>query len=186
MNLKKMEKHNPQMWKTLIFFSRLVVLSIPVYLVITLGVDLIVLQNTVADNSYLMFKYTGFAVAKEGPALTVGLDDETRQPFYFIISEDSTGWKSLLFFGALLLAVPEIHNRKRMWGLIIGLPVIWIGNLVRIYVIVMVERSYGFQAAAITHDYLWQVGLMILVLATWLLWYAKVTEKFQKKSELRI
>jgi len=169
MRMPKLNRENKQLYKTMIFLWRLMLLSIPLYVVLTFAIDLGFLQNIVATQSFWMLSFTGLTVAQDGPSLTVGLDDEYQQPFYFIISEDSTGWKSLLFFTALVIAVPEIHNRKRIIGLCL-LPAVWIGNLFRIWIIVMIERSYGFEAAMIAHDYLWRVGLIVLVVGLWLLW----------------
>lgn len=150
------------------------ILSIPLYIVLTFAIDLGFLQNIVATQSFWMLSFTGYAVAQEGPALTVGIDNEYKQPYYFIISEDSTGWKSMLFFFALIFAVPETGMRKRYIGLMM-IPLVWVGNLFRIWIIVLVERTYGFQAAALAHDYLWRLGLLVLVLGLWFIWlkYAK-------------
>jgi exosortase/archaeosortase family protein len=179
--LKNLTPKNQKMYKTMTFFWRLIILSIPLYIILTFAIDLGFLQQIIATQSYWMFTFTGFAVAQDGPALTVGLDNEYQQPFYFIISEDSTGWKSMLFMFALVFAVPEIHNRKRLLGLLL-IPAVWVGNLARIWVIVVIERVYGYQAAILAHDYLWRIGLIVLVLGLWLLWL-KYMKPISKKNK---
>lgn len=181
MFLEKLDKRNENLYKTLVFFSRLLILSIPLYIILTFAIDLGFLQNIVATQSFWTLSFTGFAVAQDGPALSVGLEDPTRQPFDFVISEDSTGWKSMLFFAALVIAVPEVHRRKRLIGLAL-LPIVWFGNLFRIWIIVMIERVYGLQAAMLAHDYMWRIGLIILVVGLWLIWlrYVKPISKKNK------
>jgi len=181
MKIPKLDKKNERLYKTMMFFWRLIILSIPLYIVLTFALDLGYLQYIVATQSFSVLSFTGFAVAQEGPALTVGFDDETKQPFYFIISEDSTGWKSMLFFAALVLAVPDTRNKKKLMGLAL-LPAIWLGNLFRIWLIVWIERVYGFQSAMIAHDYLWRLGLILLVVGLWFVWlkYAKPITKKNK------
>ncbi|MBU0530599.1 MAG: exosortase/archaeosortase family protein [Candidatus Aenigmatarchaeota archaeon] len=174
-------QRNKQLHKTMIFFWRLVLLSIPLYIVLTLAINLGFMQNIVATQSLWMFSLTGFTVAQDGPALTVGLENEAQQPFSFAISEDSTGWKSMLFMFALIFAVPDVHNKKRLLGLLF-IPVVWAGNLLRIWAIVMIERSYGFQAAMVAHDYLWRIGLLVLVIGLWLIWL-KYVKPISKKNK---
>lgn len=166
----KMTKQQEKLWQTLTFFVRLLALSIPLYLIISLGVNLYSLQYSVATNSYWVLKFTGFHVVQDGASLTVGHESDLKQPFSFTISEDSTAWKSMLFFFALVFAVPAIPNRKRLLGLLAGLPLLWIGNLARVWGIVMIESNYGIQAALIAHDYLWRAGLIALVLLLWVFW----------------
>jgi exosortase/archaeosortase family protein len=166
----RLSREQQKLWQTFVFLFRLLVLSIPLYLIISLGISLYPLQYSVATNSYWVLRFTGFQVVQEGATLTVGPESEVRQGFTFTISEDSTAWKSMLFFFALVFAVPAASGRKRLMGLLIGIPLVWVGNLARVWGIVMVERSYGIQAALIAHDYLWRVGLIALVLALWLVW----------------
>ncbi len=173
----RFNQEQQKLWHTLTFLVRLIVLSIPLYLIISLGINLYPLQYAVATNSHQILKFTGFHVMQDGASLTVGSESELKQPFSFTISEDSTAWKSMLFFFALVFAVPAIHTKKRLLGLLIGIPLVWIGNLIRVWGIVMVERGYGIQAALIAHDYLWRFGLIALVLVLWVFWL-----KFSKKQ----
>ena len=151
------------------FFLRLVVLSLPLYLTILLSLSLYPLQYATAAQSAWALRGLGYLVTQDGAELATALPGD-QAAFHFFISEDSTAWKSFLFLFALLFAVPGIAWRKRLIGLAVGLPYLWLGNLSRVLAIVAVERSYGLQAALFTHDYLWRFGLISLVLAAWAVW----------------
>jgi exosortase/archaeosortase family protein len=168
----KLTKTQKRFWKTFVFLLRLLILSIPLYVILIFNVDLYALQYSVTANTLWILRGVGYQVVQEGAALTVGAEN----PFFFIISPDSTGWKSMLFLFALIFAVPGVVLKKRVFGLVFGIPLIWIGNLTRVLAIVFIERGYGFEAAMLAHDYLWRLGLISLVLVLWLLWYFKIAK----------
>jgi exosortase/archaeosortase family protein len=66
---------------------------------------------------------------------------------------------------------------------------IYLGNLVRIILIVLVEQTYGTNIAMVIHDYLWQLGLISLVLIIWvfwLIWIGKIeTNLFKMLKQLK-
>ncbi len=171
--------HNQQkLFWTFIFLVRLLVLSIPLYFVLTFG-NLYVLQIIVAGQTNYILTSLGFPASQNEFTLHVS----SNQPFTFFISEDSTGWKSMLFFFSLIMAVPDIGKQKiklskRAIALLIGIPIIWIGNLLRVLGIVLVQQGYGFGAAMLFHDYVYRVGLVALVLVLWFVWLkANLIEK---------
>jgi exosortase/archaeosortase family protein len=98
--------------------------------------------------------------------MTVG----SERPFSFYLNEDCTAWKSILFLFALIFAVPAISLRKRLVGLGLGIPILWLGNQARILGVVLTERATNVQFAIFTHDYFWRVFLIFLVLGLWLAW----------------
>jgi len=178
---KRLNRTQKRLWSGLEFLVRLLLLSIPLYLVIGLGISGSVLgplQAAVAGQSALVLKGMGFQVQHSGVFITT-IAGSDAEPFYFMINQDCTGWKSMLFLFALLFAVPGIALRKRLWGLIFGLPSIWLGNLGRVIGVVLAEDAYGKAMALMIHDYLWQLGLIALVVGIWVIWmyWAKRTSK---------
>jgi exosortase/archaeosortase family protein len=181
MGLKKMKKTEltkgqKRMWNVLEFLIRLLILSIPVYLILILAVDLSPLQNAVASHSASLLKALGYNVFQDGYHIIVGT---VQDPFYFMINEDCTGWKSMLFLFALIFAVPRIAMKKRVLGLVIGLPIIWVGNLMRVLGVVMAEAAWGLDFALALHDYGYRLGLVALVLIIWIVWL-KLSKKEKK------
>lgn len=164
---RKLTPHQRKLWEILLFLTRLLVLVIPLYLIIMFQVSLYPLQLAVAGNTFHILNAMGIQTTQDGANLAAG-------SFKFFISEDSTGWKSMLLFAALVIAPLGIPWRKRLFGMLIGIPVIYLGNLARVLAIVFAERSYGLETAMLTHDYLWRFGLTLLVLALWLLWLWRV------------
>ncbi len=175
MRLVKLTGNEQKLWLTLQFFLRLLILSIPLYFVLLFLADMTALQLLVAGNSAWLLSLSGWQVIQEGPLLNLGT-------FSFLISPDCTGWKSMLFLFALLFAVPRIQNKKRFLGLVIGIPLVWAGNLGRIVMTVLVQDMYGLEAAGFVHDYLWRMGLAVLVLLIWGVWLnrALIRERRQK------
>ncbi|NIO05519.1 MAG: hypothetical protein GTN38_04355 [Candidatus Aenigmarchaeota archaeon] len=162
----KLSKGQKRLWETFFFLIKILVFAIPLYLILTFQGVLYPLQEVVSHNVYLVLRSSGFDVVRDGFLLNI----QGENPFVFLISEDCTGWKSMLFLTALIVAVPGVLWRKRAVGLIFGIPLIYLGNLLRILLIVHIEQIYGLELANILHDYLWQAGLISLVLVIWVFW----------------
>jgi exosortase/archaeosortase family protein len=169
----RMTRGQRRLWGLLQFLVRLIMLSLPIYLILFFAADMTPLQEAVATQSAHVLRGLGYAVVQDGYELTVGTGDD----FYFMINEDCTGWKSMLFLFALIFAVPGISMRKRLAGLAIGLPVVWTGNLGRVVGVVVAERAWGFGYAMMLHDYGYRLGLALLVLLIWFIWLRFSTRK---------
>jgi exosortase/archaeosortase family protein len=168
---------NDRLLTILAFLARLLLLAVPLYFIIIFA-DLWLLQAAVASQASWLLSSLGFPVMQNGTEVTVGT-------FAFVISKDSTGWKSLLFFSALVISVPRITGRKRLIGLAIGLPLLWIANLSRVIAIVLVQSSLGLEAALFAHDVLWQWGLIATVLGLWTGWFYWATRQKPFLARLR-
>lgn len=73
-------------------------------------------------------------------------------------------------YGALVLAYP-VKWRLRLLGLAIGIPVIVVVNVLRIVVAGHISVAAP-DAFSFVHDYLFQVGMVLLVAAMWAAWLA--------------
>ncbi len=160
---RKLTEQQQKLFDTLLFLAKLLVFAVPLYIVMSLEGLLFPLQELVTQNVRFVLQALGFSVSGEG-FLVIAND------IIFFISEDCTGWKSMLFLAALVFAVPKVPMKKRLIGLATGLPVIYIGNLLRILLVVSAWHSYGFAFALMIHNYFWQAGLIALVLVLWLSW----------------
>jgi exosortase/archaeosortase family protein len=184
----KLTKDQEKMWQTLLFLVKLLILVIPLYLILAFNVDLSPLQEITTNQAYWMFKNMGFDVSRDGFILSVSsASGVNTNPVVFLISEDCTAWKSILLLFALIVAVAGVSMKKRLLGLAVGIPVLWLGNLARIFAIVLIAQNYGFAAANVVHDYLWQLGLISLVLLIWVAWLwfsGKIKPIKIKKSKL--
>ena len=185
LGIGKLDRRQKRIYLTILFLLRLIVLSIPLYFALAFA-DLYVLQMAVASQTHYILGLLGYPVTQDEFTLHVS----SNEPFTFFISEDSTGWKSMLFFFALVVAVPDMGKRKirlgkRAIALAIGLPIIWLGNLARVTGIVLVQQGYGFEAAMFFHDYVYRVGLVALVLVLWAIWLKTILTGEHKNRLLR-
>lgn len=173
----KLSKEQRRLFETFLFLAKLIVLAIPLYLIMGFQDVLLPLQEVVTQNVQFILKSLGFEVLRNGFLLKA-------DGIVFLISEDCTGWKSMLFLSALMLAVPSVVMKKRIIGLLLGIPVIYAGNILRILVMVFVWKVYGYEVASIVHIYFWQLGLISLVLVlwlSWLIWSGKIKITFLKR-----
>lgn len=166
MKIKRLTREQKKLWKTLQFVLRFTLLSIPLYLVLWLNLSMLPAQHLVADHATWALSALSFTVTKSDLILGAGAE----KPFLFYIGPDCIGWKSMLCFIALVFASLGVKMKKRILGIVFGIPAIYLGNLARIIIVVLIERSYGLEAALVFHDWLWQAGLMALVLSAWLIW----------------
>lgn len=167
MNLSALKRD--KRYPLLVFLGRLLALAIPLYLIMWFG-DLYFFQDITAMHSEFVINAMGMNVTRNGPEMRAG-------DFRFFISKDSTAWKTMLFLFALIIAVPKIPWRKRLMGIIIGLPLLYIGNLGRIVSIVLAEKNYGIDVAMVVHDWGWRVGLVAMVLIVWVIWLKLVSRE---------
>ncbi len=166
MKLPKLKRNDRELWNALLFLMRFIVLSIPLYLVLWLDISLLPLQQAVSGSTLFMLRAAGFTAHSEGLVMYVGETD----PFIFQTGPDCTAWKSILCFFALVFATPGVSMKKRLLGLLAGIPLIYLGNLARIFGVVLIEDAYGLETAMMLHDWLWQAGLISIVLIIWLIW----------------
>lgn len=159
----KLTPQQKRLWHTLLFLIRFTILATPLYLILIFQISLLPLQVVVADHANFLLNFFGFKVVQEELIFTIN-------SFTFYIGEDCTGWKSMLFYFALIFAVLGVSLRKRLIGLLFGLPLIYLGNLARIFLVVWVAQAWGHSVAMFIHDWLWQLGLIALVLILWIVW----------------
>jgi exosortase/archaeosortase family protein len=156
-----------RLWNLQKFILRLLILAIPLYLVISFGIDLGPAQLEVARESYLLIKSSGINAELYGTGIMAYAGGA---PIFFVITPDCTGWKAMLFLSALVVAVPKRGWKLRLAGIVPGIVVLWAVNILRVLAVVQVFMAYGLGSAMLVHDILWQIGLGLCALAIWLAW----------------
>ncbi|MCK4634783.1 MAG: archaeosortase/exosortase family protein [Candidatus Aenigmarchaeota archaeon] len=152
---------NKKLSETLIFLTKLLLFSIPLYLVIWLGIDLGFLQETVTKTVFSFLNLMGVSVERQGFLLIF-------ENFSVNISKDCTGWKGLLFLSALILST-KASWKKKAAGLAVGLPAFFAFNLLRILFMIWLGMKNP-ELFDLFHDFLWQFSMIIVVLVLWLMW----------------
>jgi archaeosortase B (VPXXXP-CTERM-specific) len=88
------------------------------------------------------------------------------------IIDECTGIYEMLIFTAAVMAFPTTW-RNRGLGVVLGCPLIYLFNVVRIAMLIVVGR-YWPMAFDFMHLYFWQGTMIIWIVSIWLLWIIKV------------
>lgn len=95
------------------------------------------------------------------------------------IVDECTGVFEMVIFAAAVLAFPT-GWRKKLFGLLLGLPAIYLFNLLRIILLVVVG-SQSYATFEFMHLYFWQVTLIIIIASIWIAWLTLVV--YREKEE---
>lgn len=158
---ERMTPRQERLYEGLRFLVVFTVLAAPLYLVLDSGWEAYGVRTVNAAMSAAALNLAGLPATSSGPFLSVGelLVDVTR---------DSTGWKSVLAFAALVLATRR-PRRSKLYGLAAGVTVILVANVVRITSTVYAVHVLGIDYELL-HTVLWRWGLTAVVFAAWLTW----------------
>jgi len=148
--------------ETLIFLAKLILLSIPFYVVIWFNISFAFAQDFLAYHIFHFLKIFNIQVSRDGFNLIF-------QNFSIIINKDCIGWKGILFFFALVLSTKSTW-KKRFIGLFIGIPAVFSVNILRIIFMIWVGFNIP-NTFSIFHDILWQGSMIFWVLFLWLIWW---------------
>jgi archaeosortase B (VPXXXP-CTERM-specific) len=90
------------------------------------------------------------------------------------IIAECTGLYEVFIFLAAMLAYPASF-KKKLWGVFLGIPFIFLVNILRMVVITVVS-NYRPSAFEFMHLYFWQVALILILLSAWILWIEKIVK----------
>jgi archaeosortase B (VPXXXP-CTERM-specific) len=96
---------------------------------------------------------------------------------------ECTGIYAWIVYSATVLAYPTGNYIKNMWGFLIGIPAIYLINLIR-FVILGLVGAYWPAGFDFIHAYLWQlimIGFLILLFWCFIVWFAKDLPGKKKK-----
>ncbi len=148
--------------ETLIFLVKLLLLSIPLYLIIFFKIDLGFLQNFIVGHMVPFLNLVGIEARRKGANILL-------EKFTVVINKDCTGWKGLLFFAALVLSTKSQWKNK-LFGLFVGLPAIFSVNILRIFLMILIG-GLSKKMFSIIHDVFWQASMILVVLIVWFMWW---------------
>ncbi|MBI4017861.1 MAG: archaeosortase/exosortase family protein [Candidatus Aenigmarchaeota archaeon] len=149
--------------KVLVFLLKLLALAVPFHVAISYA-DLSALQQFTASNVHAFLGLFGIKSALNGAVLRF-------DGFDVLVSRDSTGWKSVFFLTALILA-SEAKIGHKIAGVLLFVPAIYVVNVVRI-AITAYSAFFGVDMFVLFHDFLWQVGMTLAVIAMWVVWFMR-------------
>ena len=147
------------------FLIRLNLFALPFYAITATGIQSHALVELTQGLSVLLMQATGIPVTIGGSLMAVPVEGGTWAAY---VSWDSSGWKSMLVFFALLMAT-DAPLKKRLCGLLL-IPVLYAINLLRIWFMFFFVRAFGLEHYELVHGTLWSWGMVVALLAAWLLW----------------
>jgi exosortase H (IPTLxxWG-CTERM-specific) len=122
---------------------------------------------------------TARSVHRLASQLSPGAAIEGRQlwldGFSVRIIEECTGVFEALIFAAAVLAYPTSFARRAL-GLALGVPLLYLVNLLRILVLLAVGSARP-DLFEFMHLYFWQATLILMITSVWLLWIFAVVRR---------
>jgi len=150
-----------------IFLIKFNLLLIPFYATIYFDVSFYPLQIAFANSMASILKSMGYQVSTEEFFLFLG---ENQYPID--ISRDCIGWKSAYSLFALVFATPGLIKDKLKF-LVIWIPVLFVVNVFRVLIIMLIGLNFGYQYLEVIHTFLWQEIMIIVLLLVWYVWLRK-------------
>lgn len=85
------------------------------------------------------------------------------------VIEECTGAYEMIIFAAAVLAFPA-NWRKKIWGILFGLPLLFAINIVRMDILALVQAHGSPSLFDFMHVYFWQATLILMILGVFILW----------------
>jgi exosortase/archaeosortase family protein len=168
---RTLDKRN--LLEVLIFLVKFNLLAIPLYLILLFDLSFLPLQNFLATLIAFFLRIFGYNTIRKDFTIAILHSNKLNQ---IEISWDCTGWKSLYALFALTLATPANLNKKIKF-LFIGLPTLFLINLMRILSTIILALAYGFNYFEIIHTFFWRWSLLFLVPLIWFIWIKRIFQK---------
>ncbi len=170
--IKKKRKYKyTRLYKTAKFLIKFNLFAIPLYLVIISGFTWPFMMQVTQGIAFAVLRLIGVDAEIADGFIVVPVSNGN---FAATVSWDSTGWKSMLAFFALVFAT-DFSLRKKFIGLLF-IPMIYGINILRIVFMFFFVSKYDVAYYNILHETLWSWGLIITILVLWIAWmkYVKV------------
>lgn len=153
---------------------RFVMLFLPFLVIVAVAYPELVRRHNPIIQSFILWtakiEYWIFSLVSETTTLNKKL--VVFDGFAVSIIDECTGIYEMLIFSAAVLAFPTSWKKKAV-GLLLGNPAIYVFNVVRIAMLIVVGR-YWPGAFDFMHLYFWQATMIAMIVSVWLLWIIKV------------
>jgi archaeosortase B (VPXXXP-CTERM-specific) len=114
-----------------------------------------------------------FGMSARCHAHSVSLDG-----YGFTVVDQCLGAYEIFIFSAGVIAYPTDY-RKKLWGIVLGIPFLYSINIVRLIVLGVVGR-WSPQTSEIMHLYLWQIIIFLTVILACVLWIKLIVQPGEK------
>lgn len=158
---ERMTDTQQRLFEVFRFLAAFAVLALPFYVVLDSGWSAPALRTVNAAVSTQILSVLGISVTNSGSFIY-------GEQLVLDVTRDSTGWKSMVAFVALVLASRR-PLRHTFTGIVAGVAVLFVANIVRITSMFYAVSVYNVPYEVL-HTVLWRWGLTVVVLVTWLAW----------------
>lgn len=86
----------------------------------------------------------------EGHSILLGLKNI---PYKIVISEECSGISSLLMFASIVIGLPGVMNRNKIGAFLLGVPLLLLGDVIRISMIVFLSYIWDWAPYILLHDF---------------------------------
>lgn len=140
---------------------------IPFYAIIYFDISFYPLQVAFANFMTSILELMGYQVSTSDFFLFLG---ESQYPID--ISRDCVGWKSAYSLFALVFATKGLIKDKLKF-LVVWMPILFVVNIFRVLITMLVGLNLGFQYVEFIHTFLWQEVMIIALVLVWYVWLRK-------------
>lgn len=135
--------------------------------------DLTFLQLLVAESVAKILAFSGLPVTVQGFEIFM-------PKAHWVVIADCTALSAIIMFFAFVLAFPSSKKAKAL-AAVAGIPFLFLVNILRLVVLAWVTE-WNPKVAGYFHDFLWQVGFLLLVITMWLIWIEMVVKRENKAA----
>jgi archaeosortase B (VPXXXP-CTERM-specific) len=168
----KLRSHKTIIRFCLIFLALLVILALVFpFLSDKLNPQLTWLMAATAGITGGCLRLLGLAAGVSGRIVTL-------PNFSIEVVGECTGLYEMLIFLAAVIAYPA-GWRKKVLGAGLGIPLLYVINIVRMVFITAVG-NWSPGTFEFMHLYFWQVAMILIIVAVWVLWIEKVVHRERK------
>jgi archaeosortase B (VPXXXP-CTERM-specific) len=121
---------------------------------------------------------TGFFLRLSGMDVEVSGRIVSMPNFSIEVVGECTGVYEVLIFLAAMIAYPAGWVKKLV-GAGLGIPLLYAVNVIRMVVITIIG-NWSPETFDFLHLYFWQVAMILIILAIWILWIEKVVHRERK------
>jgi exosortase/archaeosortase family protein len=165
----KLRIRNDDLKRVLKFLILFNLFAIPLYIIILLNLKFIPLMQLTGGLAVGGLRIASIQAVQSGDFITIPVQDGQWAGY---IDWDCTAWKSMLAFFALVFAT-DFSLRKKLKCMLF-IPVIYMLNIFRIIFMFWFVSSYGTANYELVHATIWSWGMLLAVLALWVLCILKV------------
>lgn len=93
---------------------------------------------------------------------------------------ECTGIYAMFIYCSCVLAFPTFV-KKKLWGILFGLPLIYLINIIRMVFLGFIGMYYP-GSFDFFHSYFWQTTFIVIVIFIWLIWISLFVKKKHTKT----